>query len=275
MRHAPPLGLTFPLLCLFGAVAAAAEDRFADAIVTDRPDFVESSNTVGPRVFQLETSVSYAREDEGSLRAETLTTPTLLRYGFAADWEARLEAEGFVRADLEDRSTGASMSETGFSDVSLGIKWHTWDGEPRTPKPSVGWLLHADLDVGSSEFRGEGIRPSLRVSGEWELSDLLSLGVMPGFVYDTDSSGDRFIGGVFGAVLGQGWTDRWSTFVELAARQIASDSHGGDIIAIDAGTTYLLTPNWQIDGALLWGANDNTPDITVTVGISGRFGYKR
>ena len=141
-----------------------AADAGGEPLTTDRPDFVESSSTVGKGVIQLETSVAFERTEQGPLTAETLNTPTLVRVGFHSEWEARLETGGAVRAEVEDEVTRASATDEGLSDVSVGVKWHTHDGEPGTPRPAIGWLLHADLDVGSSEFRGDGTRPSLRMS---------------------------------------------------------------------------------------------------------------
>jgi hypothetical protein len=50
-------------------------------------------------------------------------------------------------------------------------------------------LAHADLPSGSRALRGEGVRPSLRVSAEWDLPADLSLGVMPGIAVDRNAQG--------------------------------------------------------------------------------------
>ena len=54
-------GIVFLLLCAGAPVAAD------DSLVTDRPDFVESSRTVGEGVTQIETSVAWEKVEVGGL----------------------------------------------------------------------------------------------------------------------------------------------------------------------------------------------------------------
>src|SRR5262245_3846378 len=80
-------------------VAATQAARAADdGIVTDRPDFVESSLTVGKYRFQIETSVNLERDDQDDVKFRTWTTPTLLRFGVSDNLELRLESDGYTRA---------------------------------------------------------------------------------------------------------------------------------------------------------------------------------
>ena len=249
------------------AVTAAAEEE--PVISTDRPDFVEASTTVGKGRFQFETSAVYERDEEGGSRATLWTTPTLFRYGVAERWELRLETEGYSRSRETPAGSSSTTSE-GFADVSLGVKWHALEEGPGLRRPAVGWLFHADVDSGSGEFSENGVRPSVRVVGEWSLPHDLGLGLMPGVVYDRDETG-RFLAGIFGIVLGKGWTSEFSSFVEISFLQIAPDDHGGNIVTYNIGAAYLLRRNWQVDSALLLGANDDSPDFAWTVGLSGLF----
>jgi hypothetical protein len=246
--------------------AAAAED---DAIKTDRPDFVESSDVVGKGRMQIETSFSVERNHDQGRLDRTSTTPTLLRIGIGEAWEARLETDGRTVFRSREDATRREDTVRGYSDLSLGVKWHMQDGEGA--RPGLAWLLHADLDTGSSAFRGNGIRPSLRMVAEWELPRGFSLGVMPGLSYDKTEEGKRFVAGIFGIVLGKAWTERLRTYVELAAPRIATARHGGSTATYDAGAAYLLSPDWQLDVSLQRGANRNTPDRTWAVGLSTRF----
>lgn len=238
---------------------------------TDRPDFVEASITVGKGRVQIETSVAFEEMRENDFKAEVWATPTLLRIGFAENWEARFETDGRMAVKFTDRDLDVSMTERGWADLSVGVKWHTYDGEPGTVKPSVGWLLHADLASGSDEFRGRGTRPSLRVVGEWELPHDNALGVMPGAVYESDETGDRYWIALFGIVGAHSFTDQFRVFVELAIPQIASESRGGDVVHYVAGAAYLINNNWQLDTAASWGGTRYTPDFGWTMGLSARF----
>jgi hypothetical protein len=243
------------LMLAFAATCHAGDDKIA----TDRPDFVESSDVVGKGRFQVETSISRERDGSGSQRIHTTATPTLLRAGISETLELRVESDGRIHTSGFDNARG-------WADTSVGIKWHALDAVDNAP--SVGVLLHADLATGSRPFRGEGVRPSLRVVGEWDLPADMSLGVMPGLSYETDEDGRRFTNGILGIVVGKEFNARWRGFVELSAPQIARARNGGSQVSFDTGVAYLVNDNCQLDFAVARGLNKRTPDFSWTVGLS-------
>ena len=66
----------FVWLCCLAALAPA-RGRSEDQIVTDRPDFVESSLTVGKGRFQVETSSHLRQSDDGHRYAAGILGATL------------------------------------------------------------------------------------------------------------------------------------------------------------------------------------------------------
>lgn len=248
------------------AGAARAEE---EPIATDRPDFVESSDVVGKGRVQLETSLAWERDRQGGVKTRLSSTPTLLRVGVADDWELRLETDG--RMHLRTDAAGATTRERGWSDLSFGVKWHQRDGNEETGTPGLGWLVHLDADTGSGAFRGQGVRPSLRMVAEWEFAGGWSLGVMPGLFRDRDDAGRHFTGGILAAVLGRSLNDRTRAFVKLSGEQIAPARHGGNVATLDTGVAFLLTHDVQLDLAMSRGLNRNAPDFAWTVGVSARF----
>lgn len=254
-----------PTTIISAALAAALLPLAARAeeapMATDRPDVVESSNVVGKGRFQIETSVASESNKVAGVKTTTRMTPTLLRYGITENTELRLETDGFLREG----------DERGFADVAIGLKWHTHDGDDATGKPSVGWLFHADLDSGAGAFRGQGVRPSVRMVAEWELPQDWSLGVMPGVLRDTNDAGEHYVAGSLAVVLGKSWTDEFRTFVEVAGHQLTSAKNGGSVVTYDLGMAYLITPTMQVDTAVSFGANDRAPDQQWTVGFSIKF----
>jgi hypothetical protein len=249
---------------LFTAAPAAA-----DPIATDRPDFVESSDVVGAGRFQLETGVSFEKDRQGGVVSRLRTTPTLLRVGVSETLELRVETDGFGRERTRD--AGVRSSASGYSDASLGLKWHMQDGDESTGRPGVAWLLHADVDSGSKTFRGQGVRPSLRAVAEWELPYDASVGVMGGVALDRREDNHRFAAGILAVTVGKSWTPQWRTFIELAGQQLASRRNGGSVLTFDAGVTYLVTDSIQLDLSASRGLNDTTPDTQWGLGFSIRF----
>lgn len=230
-----------------------------EPIATDRPDFVESSQTVGQGRVQVETSLAW----EKAGKAELASTPSLLRVGVSEQWELRLETDGWLRTG------GAGERISGMADLSVGAKYHVANSDD--PGPSLAWLLHADLPTGKEAFRGHGTRPSLRLVAEWELPRDYSVGVMPGVIRDSDEAGARYTAGIFGIVVGKAWNDRFRSFAEVAMPQIARSRHGGTVAVLDLGSAWLLSNDVQIDAAYSAGLNDNAPDHALTVGLSTRF----
>ncbi|MGN6389134.1 MAG: transporter [Burkholderiaceae bacterium] len=253
---------------VFAATAHAEQDQYQDAINTERPSFVDSPDAVGKGRFQIEAGVQQERDDTPRGRDRTITTPVLLRIGTGDRWEVLVETDGRVIAHGHDE-TGRGTTEAGYADTAVGAKWVMRDQAGLIP--AVGWIGELALDTGSDAFRGNGVRPSLRMVTEWKLPHDFSVGMMPGLVLDRDERGGHFASGLFGIVLNRSFGERLKTFVEFAAPQIARADNGGTQLSYDAGVAWLLSRDWQIDTALFKGANDNTPDLTWTVGLSGRF----
>jgi len=260
-----------PIVAAIAACTGSGFARADGAMSTDRPDFVESSEVVGRGRFQIETSFLNERDSSGGVDVRTRTTPTLLRFGVGERVELRLETDGFASSSVRDATTGASQSAHGFADVSLGAKWHTQDGDEARNLPSVAWLLHVDVDSGSAPFRGQGLRPSLRMVAEWELPHDMSVGVMPGVLLDRNAAGGRYASGIFAVTLGQEWTPAWHGFVELAGQSLASKRNGGSVVTLDAGIAWLVTESLQLDISAWRALTSEAPDLQWGVGLSARF----
>jgi hypothetical protein len=254
-----PLVLAAILLAVSPSRRLAAQEPIA----TDRPDFVESSLTVGRGVFQFETSVATDWSRVGGATERTVGTPTLFRYGASPTLELRFETEGYQRASV----TGSDAT-TGLADAALGVKWHALDGQGFRPSAAV--LLHADLPSGSRAFRTDGVRPSLRVVGEWELPAGFALGLMPGIVYDVNATGDREWVPLFGATVGKPVSESLRFFAEFTAEALPI----GNVAAateLDLGTALLLGKDVQLDLSTSFGLSEAAADHAVALGFSRRF----
>lgn len=257
------------LLTVAAALAAPLTSRADDGIATDRPDFVESSDTVGKGRFQIETSVAFDRDKTQGIRSRTRTTPTLLRWGAWENVELRLETDGATRAKVT--ADGVTDTTSGFADTSLGLKWHVADGSEDGSRPGMAWLLHVDAPSGSSAFKGQGWRPSVRFTAEWDLPKDLSAGVMAGLYQERNSDNHRYLGGILAATLGVPLRENWRAFVEVAGQSLASNRNGGKVVTLDTGLTWQLTQDLQLDTAVFRGISKAAPDWSWTVGLSVRF----
>ncbi len=106
-----------------GPAAAAPPAPVAERgeLVTDRPDFTESSVVVGKGIWQLETGAAYVGDAQG---ARAFAAPqALLRLGLTNRFELRLGASGF----LAERQTLGANQTVGGSDFELGAKFTVLD----------------------------------------------------------------------------------------------------------------------------------------------------
>ena len=255
-------------LLLIGGLAVALNVRAGDAISTDRPGVAESADVVRAGGVQLETGLGFERDSKGAATTRTRSTPTLLRFGLGQGLEARVETDGFMHARTDE---AGGLTTTGFADTSLGIKWRSSEGDERAGTPSTAWLLHVDLDSGSAAFRGTGKRPSIRYVAEWGLPNGWDLTVMPGLVRDTDDNGQRYTAGIFAITTSTDLAPGLRGSVELALPRIAPAAHGGTQVSFDAGLTYALGTEMQLDLAVQRGLNKNTADWGFGLGFSVRF----
>ncbi len=253
------------LLALTGSVLPRA--ALSQNIVPDRPVLAESSLTVGKGRVQIEGGVVFDKTKTEGTDLKNFSTPFLFRIGFADTWEARLESDWYGRST---ESLGASgTTNNGVSDIALGVKWAFFAPETGNA-PAMATLVHVEFPTGSAEFRGDGARPSLRVTLEWALEGDWGIGVMPGILLD-QMGDERFASGIFGAVVGKGFGDSFGAFVEVGFQQIAKDEQGGNVGFVDFGVTFLLNPRWQLDTAAAVGITPQAVDYGLTFGLSGLF----
>ncbi|QNA88600.1 transporter [Massilia sp. Dwa41.01b] len=136
--------------------------------------------------------------------------------------------------------------------------------------PSVGVLVGAELPTGSQALRGVGVRPSLRVVGEWELPGEMQLGVMPGVAVLHERDAERTSYGLLGIALEKSFDARLRGFAELALPHIARSRHGGTEASVGLGAAWLLSKDCQLDTMFSRGLNHRTPYASWTVGLSFR-----
>jgi hypothetical protein len=245
--------------------AARADD---DTINPDRPNVANSSQVVGSGRVQLETGLNWDRQRDPDAHLRTLTTPTLLRIGVADALELRLETDGRTIEHASDPSGGAHAVSAGWADFAAGVKWHLYDQDGA--KPSLGVIAELLLPTGSRALRGGGFRPTLEVPAEWDLGHDWSLAMMPGVGRDTDDAGSRYTYGVLAASVGKAFDERLHGFAEVAAPQIAHAAHGGTQLQFDAGVSWLVNKDCQLDAMVVRGLHRNTPELSLAFGLSVR-----
>lgn len=138
------------------SAARAVAQNGVDAqepISTDRPDFTESTEVVGPGLVQWEGGFTFERERD---RVGMTTGPyPLLRVGLSRTVEVRVASDGLKFS----RSSGA---RSGMADQEVGIKIRL--AEPGKYRPSLAILGRLSLPYGSAEYSSRGYDPGVTLA---------------------------------------------------------------------------------------------------------------
>lgn len=243
-----------------------------EPIITDRPDFTESPQTV-PRRFkaQIESGLTFARV--GTVKESSLGE-VLVRVPVAERVELRFGVPNyvFVRAasggNPDDRATG-------FDDAFFGAKIALSEGAGETglfKKPAAALLVGTSLPTGARAFREDNLQPEAVLALSVDLTERFALSSNVGYVRASDG-GERF-NQVFGTLsLGAGLSKRVGAYlevygftrVEAATRQSARFANGG--------VTFLVNKNFQLDARVGVGLGNHVsgPDYFFGFGFARRF----
>jgi len=244
------------------ALAVPAAAQTGDPLVSDRPDFTESSGTIAPGHVQLEGGIT--RQETGEVDALSLGE-ILVRLGVGERLEARLGVGSWTRIE----APGAEAD--GYEDPSVGLKVRlTPPVDDRPPGfPAAAILLSTSVPVGSEELTSDEWEPEARLALDWILTDLLSLGANVGVAFPTDG-GDRFDQILASVTFGIAATDRLGVFVETYGFS-EEEPDGESTQYVDTGVTFALTDDLQLDARIGFGLNDPSPERFVGVGAAVRW----
>ncbi len=249
------------LLILLTVSSHAQND--SPELITDRPDQTESSSTVPKHSLQVETGLLLENDanDLFTTRSFTYNT-TLLRFGLLENFELRAGMDYF-RESTTLNNTSLSSTISGISPLYTGFK--TKIAEEKGWTPEVAFLGGLVLPFTANEDRRPNYTAAnIRFSFSHTLSDRLSLGYNLGAEWDGDSP----IPGYFYSVaLGIGITGSLGVFAESYG--LIPEAGPAEHL-VDAGLTYLLLPNLQLDVSGGLGLNDAAIRNFVSFGLSWR-----
>ena len=245
------------VLLVMTAVPLAADD---DPLVADRPDFTESAVTVTRGRTQIELGYTFTEIDEFEERS---IGELLVRIGWTEILELRLGLGSWLQVD------GPGVDLSGNEDLSIGCKIRLSDPLPTgAGRPQVALLLATTLPTGSDALTNDDPQPSLTLALAWQLTDKTSLGSNVGYAR-LGESGDRF--GELSASLSLGRTlsDRMGGYIEAYA--LNRQEGGGDDQVLNAGVTWAMSEDSQLDLRAGTGLDSDGADFFVGAGAAFRF----
>lgn len=224
-------------------------------IVTDRPDFTESSQVIPAGWFQVESGISF----EGDSAVRALTAPAaLLRIGLGHRAELRLGAEGFLSESVGD------IRHSGRSDIEIGAKYKVFDQETRGFDFAL--LPIVSLPTGAAGFSSGGVDPTLKLT--WGRDLPAGFGLTGNVnVSSLTEDGTRFHQEAVSVSVGHDLAFGFGGYAEVYGftKMSAVDGAG---VTFNGGVSRVLGRHVQIDVEAGRGLSSLAPDWFVGFGVA-------
>lgn len=250
-----PVVLAFPLLLLQTPAPAAPPLR---DLSTDRPDTTESPRSVDAGHFQFELEIAAWERDGGT---RTLSLGELnLKAGLDDSTDLQLVLPLFSRT---------SGGPEGFGDIGIRLKRNLWgndDGPTALAVMPFVKIPTASDGLGNGKWEGGFIVPlAFTLPGGWDA------GVMTEIDLAADEVGDGYHAVFLNSITAShGLTESTACFIELVS--VLSAAFGaGDEAYFNAGLTWAVRPQWQVDGGVRVGLTSASSDFTPFLGLSAKF----
>jgi len=234
---------------------------------TDRPDKTESPYTVDAGHFQIEADLVSMGVDRWNPQHERVfgvnAGNTNFKAGLLNNVDLQLVVENYVYEQV--RSGGATTRKAGFGDMTSRLKVNLWGNDGGTTAfaimPFVKWPTNTG-GLGNKQVEGGVILPlAVELPCGWSMGVMTEVdmvyreegGYGPDFINSITFSHD-----IAGNLAGYG--------------EFFSQVSGGELTAtLDAGLTYALTDDIQLDCGCNFGVTEAAEDFNPFVGFSVRY----
>ncbi|MBI2756729.1 MAG: transporter [Chloroflexi bacterium] len=243
---------------------------------TDRPDTTESAFTVDAGHIQVELSLAdftYDRRNNDRQTRRTLAVaPMLLKVGLLNNVDLQLGLAPYTSHSTTDHALGTSGAVDGFVDTVVRLKVNLWGndafwegGTALAVMPYVTFPTASD-GLGAGAMEGGVIVPFAAA-----LPGGFDLGAMVQFDLARSAADDRYVVDLIHTVtMGHELIGDLAGYVEYAG--FANLSHDeGYRGYFDAGLTYALTRDVQLDAGVRVGLTRAADDVGLFLGASVRF----
>ena len=250
-------------------------DPMAEPLVTDRPDFTESTEAVPAGHSQLEVGYTFTFDRESKDRLRDHTAPELLlRIGVFANFELRIGWEGYSWSEnqFEGRTRGGRRVTRedwtqGANDLSLGFKYKLIEQDGLIPH--FGVIGAITTPSGRAGVSSGDVDPEVVLLWAYDVTDSLAIAGNVGLAVPTDE-GDRFFQNSASLSAAIAITDKLGGYVEYFG--FYPNTEQSDAAhSVNGGFTYLIDNNFQIDVRIGTGLNEEADDFFTGIGFAWRF----
>jgi Putative MetA-pathway of phenol degradation len=244
--------------------------KLDEPLVTDRPDFTESSVTVGRGVVQLEMGYTYTFDADNLTSSKQHSYPELLvRIGMLADWfELRLDQN--IGGETDTVFGGPVDSATGAEDLGIGCKIALTPQKCILPETAI--ILEMSVPTGDDDFTADDVLPGFSYCYGWTINDQWETGALTGLHRQVDDdTNDPYVEFEQSWTLVRSWTDNISSYTEWYCFVPCSADTNHTQQYFDGGFSVLLSDDVQWDIRAGVGLNQAADDYFVGSGLSVRF----
>ncbi|MFA6285944.1 MAG: transporter [Opitutaceae bacterium] len=236
---------------------------------TDRPDQTESPYTVDAGHWQIELDfATYTLDRDAGVRTETWNVaPVNVKLGLTNTTDLQVMFDSYSRESV--RTGGATTTTKDWGDLTLRLKHNLWGNDGGDTALALMPFVKIPLDTGDTGndlLEGGLIVPlSVSLPAGW------GMGLMTELDAVTDAAGnDLHAEWVNTVTFSHDLTSRLGGYVEFVS--VHSAESGADWVAqFDAGLTYAVSDDIQLDGGCNFGLTRSAPDVQPFLGVSLRF----
>ena len=258
-RHVGTSLLAGTIYLTTAAVSAAQSSSSAPELVTDRPDFTESSEVVGHHVVQIETGLRLEKSDAATRQVST--PQVLVRVGLGSRLELRFAGDGYVSQSVQ--TPAGQVRTSGHSDMELGAKVKFLTADAAGLDMAV--IPFVSLPTASAGFGSTGYDPGVKLTWARELPQGFGLSGNINAASVTEDAGRRWekeVSVSLGHSLGGAWGMYWEGYGALAG--------GSCDCTVNTGVSRAIGENSQIDFEVGRGVSGAAQDWFVGVGFAVR-----
>jgi hypothetical protein len=236
---------------------------------TDRPDKTESPYTVDAGRVQVELDfLSYTRDRSEGIQSEIIAvTPLNLKLGLTPNTDIQFIVEPYVWQTTS--SEGERSRTDGFGDVTIRLKRNLFGNDGGDAALAV--MPFVKLPTSTGGIGNNAAEFGLIVPLALTLSDQVGLGVMTEVDLLRQADGRGYAPSfINSATLAFSLTARLGLYTELFTER-STDRGAAWVVTGNAGLTYAVTPDIQIDAGLNKGLTRAADNINIFAGLSRRF----
>ncbi|MES2572812.1 MAG: transporter [Verrucomicrobiota bacterium] len=240
---------------------------------TDRPDKTESPYTVDAGHFQIESDlVSFSYDRHNPERAPSTTEAySVAAINFKAGLLPNVDLQLVVESYQTVRTStpGAREHNRGFGDLTARLKVNLWGNDGGATAlalmPFVKIPTNQD-DLGNHSVEGGLIVPlAVALPGGWKMGVMTEADLI-----ENAGPGGHHVEWINTLTLGHAIVGRLGGYLEFFSL-VSSERAAPWVATFDAGLTYAVTDDLQLDIGVNLGLTRSADDINPFVGLSWRF----